>query len=96
MNGGERVLRRLITGCGVALAVFGGVAATSGMAEAATATDPHDGGVSTGTWVYVRWYPGAYHLDSLYQCNVDAAQLYPGHNHECIPEGDTLQLWVEY
>ncbi|GHF44673.1 hypothetical protein FHX82_001816 [Amycolatopsis bartoniae] len=88
------MLRRLVTGCGVALALFGGVAATSGLAQADT--DPHEGGVAAGTWVFVKWYQGSNSMASFYQCNVDAQQQYPNHNYECRAAGDTLQLWVEY
>ncbi|TVT54096.1 hypothetical protein FNH05_10900 [Amycolatopsis rhizosphaerae] len=66
------------------------MASTSGLAQADTApTQP-------GTWVFIKWYPGSDSMASLYQCNQDAVQQYPGHDYNCTPSGNTLQLWVRF
>jgi hypothetical protein len=89
---GVQVLRKLATGFGVALALFSGMAFTSGTASADT--DPHEGGVPK-IWVYVRWYPGT-SLQSWVECRRDALQGYPGQAYDCrITDGNTL-LWVLY
>jgi hypothetical protein len=89
------VLRKLATGFGVALALFGGMAFASGTASAGT--DPHDGGTPTqpGTWVYVKWYQGI-SVGALWQCGQDANNLYPGRSFSCRSAGGTTQLWVLY
>jgi hypothetical protein len=91
-------MRKLVVGLGVALAIFGGATATSGLAHAGT--DPRDGGVPTapGNWVFAKWYLGSNSLDSFVRCHQDAAQLYPGRDHECRPwtADNTLRLWIKY
>lgn len=89
------MLRKLATGFGVALALFSGMAFTSGTASAATGAP--DGGVLTrpGTWVYVKWIQGT-GVGSLWQCDQEANHLYPGRPYDCRTAGDTIQLWVLY
>jgi hypothetical protein len=88
------VLRKLVTGLGVALAIFGGMAATAGLAQAA---DTRHSSVSaqSGTWVFVRWFQGD-SMHAYWQCSQYAAQQYPGRDYNCRIEGGTTQLWVRY
>ncbi|SFW86596.1 hypothetical protein SAMN04489730_6429 [Amycolatopsis australiensis] len=91
------MLRKVVTGFGVALAMFVGMVSTSGLAQAA----PNDGSVPPvpggGTWVYVRWYEG-HTMESYARCSDDGAHLYPGRLYQCRQADNpaTTQLWVLY
>jgi hypothetical protein len=88
------VLRKLVTGVGVLLALTGGMVSTSAPAQADT--DPHDGGVTTRTWVYVKWYDWVDEEPGLDFCDYEAQHLYPNHPYECRTVGNMTQLWVLY
>jgi hypothetical protein len=86
------MLRRQVTAFGVLLAIAGGTVLTS--APALADTDPHDGGVTTGTWVYVKWYDWTDDGPYLTLCDYEAEHMYPNHLYECRTVGNMTQLWV--
>ncbi|GAA4665639.1 MULTISPECIES: hypothetical protein [Amycolatopsis] len=97
------MLRKLVTGVGVALAVFAGMASASGLAVAdVNPKDPigisPQPPTSPGTWVYVQWYQGSNSMASLAQCVQDAQRQYPGRDYQCKADntGNFLLLWVKY
>lgn len=87
------MLRKLIAGAGVALAISVGMVSASGLAQASI-DQSDEPPTNSGTWVFIKWYPGGNSLEAYYQCVQDARNNYPGRDYECRHVGDTTQLWV--
>ena len=81
------MLRRLVTGFGVALTAFCAMPASADTITSAPVTE--------GTWVSVKWFAGT--SDAVRrQCLAEASQLYSGHDYECGIAGDTTRMRVEF